>query len=275
MVDGAAAPLADERLETRVGKVQVLRAGRGRPLVYLHSATGEGAGLPLLEELTADFDVAAPVFPAFGESEGITEIDDIEDAAFHVLDVLERLGFEQSVVVGTSLGGWLAAEVATRWPERVAALALVSPAGLYVADAPVKEIFGREPGELAEDLFADQSHPVAQMMHAVSDVVTSSAEIPFELIKPVLQSLAATARLAWNPYLHNPKLSKRLYRITSPTLVVHGAEDRLIPRAHAEAYAAAIPNARLVDVEGAGHLVPLEKPQQLAALVRELAAGRA
>ena len=124
-------------------------------------------------------------------------------------------------------------------------------------------------------MFADQSHPVAQMMHALAeryDDPASMSEIPLELLLPMVKSMSATAKLAWDPYLHNPKLARRLRRISSPTLIVHGSGDELIARAHAEAYAAAIPDARIVDVEGAGHMLTLEKPAELARLVREFLA---
>jgi pimeloyl-ACP methyl ester carboxylesterase len=104
------------------------------------------------------------------------------------------------------------------------------------------------------------------MMSAAAE---SKREIPFDLVKPLLQSLAATAKVGWDPYLHNPKLAKRLHRITAPTLVVRGAEDRLVPEAHADAYVAGIAGARRADVAGAGHLLALEKPAELAVLIRE------
>ena len=144
-------PLAEEYVETAVGKVQLFRGGQGDPLVYLHSAGGEtthGA----LEDLADRHEVVAPVFPGFGESEGISEIDGIEDAVFHLLDLWQVLGLESPAVMGLSLGGWMAVELATRYPERVAALVLVNPVGLYLPEAPVKELFGRTPDELAEDI---------------------------------------------------------------------------------------------------------------------------
>jgi pimeloyl-ACP methyl ester carboxylesterase len=261
--------LTETRIDTTLGKVQVYRGGprTGDPLVYLHSASGEGPGLAALEQLADTSDVVVPMFPGFGESEGIDGIDDVEDAVFHLLDVFDQLALRSPAVMGMSLGGWMAVEVAMRYPAAVGRLILVNPAGLYIEGHPIREIFGRQPAELALDLFADQDHPLAQMMYEVQAVMDAKGEIPFELMKPTLQSLAATAKVAWNPYLHNPKLRRLLHRVTAPTLIVHGAEDRLIDRAHAEAYADGIANSHLVDVEGAGHLLALEKPAELAALV--------
>lgn len=264
--------LTEEKVSTPVGKIQVFRGGAGRPVVYLHSATGETTmGTPFLDDLSATFDVVAPAFPGFGESEGIEQIDDIEDAAFFLADLIDSLGLQQPALVGMSLGGWLAAEVATRWPERVAKLVLINPAGLYIAGDPIKEIFGRDPGELADDLFADRDHPLAQAMHQMGELMSSRADIPFELVKPVAQSLAATAKIAWNPYLHNPKLAGRLHRVSAPTLIVHGQSDALVPRSHAAMYADGIPDARLVDVPG-GHLLVLERSADVVPLVREFLA---
>jgi pimeloyl-ACP methyl ester carboxylesterase len=171
------AALRDETLRTRVGRVELRRGGGGEPIVYLHSAMGEGAGLDFLERLATGADVIAPVFPGFGESDGIDQIDDIEDAAFHLIDVWDRLDLHAPAVIGLSLGGWLALEVATRWPERVGRLVLVNPVGLYLPGAVIADIFGRSPGELANDLFADQDHPLAQTMHAVDNVPATSSPV--------------------------------------------------------------------------------------------------
>lgn len=256
-------------LDTMVGDVEVYRGGEGTgtPVVYLHSAQGEGAGLVFLEELANTRLVVAPVFPGFAGSEGLDLIEDIEDAAFHVLDVLDRLSLAQADIVGLSLGGWMAAEVAVRWPERVRRLVLVNSVGLYVEGQPITEIFGRRLDELAGELFADPDQPVAQLMRAMATTDIDPAQIPFDLVRPMVQAEAVTAKLGWNPYLHNPKLRKRLARVSAPTLVVHARQDGIVPRSHAEAYVSAIPGARLVDVDGAAHLAVLEVPEELAKLV--------
>jgi pimeloyl-ACP methyl ester carboxylesterase len=256
-------------LATTVGEIEIRRGGGGGvcPLVYLHSAQGEGADMALLEELADARDVVAPVFPGFGASQGLEAIDDIEDASFHLLDVLDRLAFDQVDLVGLSLGGWMAAELATRWPDRVRRVVLVNAVGLYVEGAPITEIFGRPLDELAAELYADPDHPVAQMMRAMAQAEADLATIPFDLIRPMIQAQAATAKLGWNPYLHNPKLRGRLGRMSAPALVVHGRRDGIVPRAHAEAYAAGVPDARLVDLDGAAHMATVERPVEVAALV--------
>lgn len=256
-------------LVTAVGEIEIRRGGTGGqcPVIYLHSGQGEGPAMALLEELAETREVVAPMFPGFGTSQGLEAIDDIEDASFHILDVLDRLEVEQADLIGLSLGGWMAAEVATRWPDRIRRLVIVNATGLYVEGAPITEIFGRPLDALAADLYADPDHPVAQMMRAMAEAEVNLAEIPFDLIRPVIQAQAATAKLGWNPYMHNPKLRGRLGRIRAPALVIHGTGDGIVPRAHAEAYVAGIPDARQVDLDHAAHMATLERPAEVAAIV--------
>jgi pimeloyl-ACP methyl ester carboxylesterase len=260
--------------ETDVGKIQLRRGGSGDPLVYLHSAAGEGEGLTFLNELAEHYSVYAPTFPGFNESEGIEQIDDMEDVVFHLLDLFDRLKLDAPIVVGLSLGGWMAAELATRYPDRLSRLVLINPAGLYIEGDPIKDIFGRSPAEMAKDLFADQSHPVAQMMNQMDRAMSDAGSlknIPFELIAPQLKSQAAAARIGWNPYLHNPRLRRRLRRIKVPTLVIRAESDTLIPAAHARAYADEIPGAEFVEVANAAHMVVLEHPGEVAAIINRFA----
>jgi len=266
------AAVESQLVQTPVGKIQLRRGGSGEPLVYLHSAMGEGDGLPLLDELAGVAELYAPMFPGFGESEGIDQIDDMEDGVFFLLELFDELGLESPTLMGLSLGGWMCVEVATRYPERVGRLVLLNPVGLYLPDAPIKDIFGRSPAELAVDMFADQSHPVAQMMSAIGEFrsdPTMIENLTFDMIKPMAQTMAATAKLGWDPYLHNPKLPKRLHRVTAPTLIIRGKKDTLVPPQHARYYEKHIEGARLVELDDAAHLVSLEKPAEIAALVKE------
>lgn len=277
--------------DTAVGTIQLTRrapCSRDRhgsealaPVVYLHSSGGEsGAGsvAPFLELLAGSAEVFAPMFPGFEGSAGLEQIEDMEDAVYHCLDVFERLGLRGDRaphVVGLSLGGWMAAELAWRHPEAVSALTLVSAPGIYVPGHPMGELFGRRLDELAEETFADQSHPVAAMMHQVAEMTAGGpgTEIPFELIRPFLEAMAAAAKLGWNPYFHNPKLPRALARVTAPTLVVAGRLDRLVPYQTSERYAASIAGARLEIWDDASHMIPLELPARLAAAIRRQAAA--
>jgi len=256
-------------LDTAVGLVELYEGGGGgrTPLFYLHSANGEAAGLELLDLLAAGRRVLAPVFPGFGSSEGIEHIEDIEDAAFHLLDLCDRLEIPSADFVGMSLGGWMAAELAVRWPERVRRMVLVNAVGLYVKGSPIGEIFGRPLDELAGDLFADPEFPLAMLMREMAKFDKGLSEVPFDLLRPVLQAQAVTAKLGWNPYLHDPKLRGRLGRITAPTLVVHASDDGIVPRSHAEAYVAGIPASRIAVLEKAAHLAAIERPVELSEMV--------
>jgi pimeloyl-ACP methyl ester carboxylesterase len=259
------------QVDTRLGSIELRRGGSGQPVVYLHSAMGEAeVAVPFLAALAERVEVFAPMFCGFENSEGIEQIDDMEDAVYHLLDLFDRLGLDAPTVSGLSLGGWMAAELASRYPERVGRLVLVNPAGLYLPGAEIRDIFGRSPSEMADDLFADHDHPIAQMMRTMETnfaELTAGMEIPFELVKPQYQAMAATARLGWDPYLHNPKLRKRLHRITAPTLVIRGRHDTLIPAPHCETYAAEIPGATLYEMTEVSHMIPLEAPAELAELI--------
>ncbi len=231
-------------------KTQLFSGGGGAPLVYLHSAAGETVWLPFHEQLAQHFELFAPAHPGFDKSEGLDKIDSIEDLAFHYLDFFDLMGWRKVRVMGTSLGGWLAAEIATRWPDRLEKMVLVDAAGLHVEGAPFGPLweYAREPEKLRDILFADPNLPIAQMM------MMPLAMMPESFLLMQLKAAEASARVAWRPYLHNPKLRGRLSRITVPTLVVHGERDRLIPPAHGRAYADGIAGARLVTLPGCGHL---------------------
>jgi len=270
------------QLETRpfsttVGSVVLTSGGGGdggdAPIVYLHSSAGESGAdsvAPFLELLAEGHEVFAPMLPGFGGSEGLDQIDDMEDAVYHCLDVFDRLSLTAERaphVVGLSLGGWIAAEIAWRYPDAVRTLTLVSAPGIYVPGHPMSELFGRRFDELAEEVFVDQSHPVAAMMHQMAAVTgggASMATIPFELLRPFFESMAAAAKIAWNPYFHNPKLPKRLGRVTAPTLLIAGRLDKLVPTATSSEFARLIAGAILEIWDDASHMIPLEQSERLA-----------
>lgn len=230
----------------------------------MHSSLGEVWMPEFLTDVSARREVFLPAHPGFGESTGMEEIADIEDLAFHYCDFMDEiLGVGTPVdLVGVSFGGWIAAEVAVRWPERLRSLTLIDPVGIWVPEHPISPIWGIERDEMARLLFEDLEHPLARMILAVD----LDDPPPEEVLLPFISSQAATAKIAWNPYMHNPKLAGRLRRIKAPTLFVWGENDRLVSPQYGERYASLIPGARFETVPG-GHMCCLERPGEVGGLL--------
>jgi pimeloyl-ACP methyl ester carboxylesterase len=254
-------PFREEFLTVHGTKTQMLSGGSGDPLLYLHSAGGEVVWLPFFELLSQRYTVYVPAHPGFSKSEGLEKIDTIEDWVFHYTDLMDQLGLSQPYVAGLSLGGWLAAELATRYAQRVRKLALIDAVGLRVPGAPIADIFAATPEETRTLVFHDPHSDVAKMF--VPDVPSP------EMLENMLKAREATARVGWNPLLCNLKLRDRLYRITVPTLIIWGEADRLVPLAHGQAYHEGIRGSRLVTIKHCGHAPPFEKPEETAQLLSE------
>ena len=253
--------LREESVEIRGARIRVLRAGSGDPLVYLHSLLGEVRWLPFFEILSRHFTVYVPEHPGFASSEGLERIDTVHDLAFHYADWLDEMRLEQPHVVGLSLGGWIAAELAVHYPHRLRTLALIDAMGLHIPGNFIPDIFAANPSETRALLFTDPDSELAQSF-------VSDAPSP-EMLDLMLTSRQASARVAWNPYLHDPKLTDRLYRVKAPTLILWGEADRLLPLEYAALYRERIKGARLSTVKKCGHLPPLEKADETAAQLLE------
>jgi pimeloyl-ACP methyl ester carboxylesterase len=254
---------AEEFLELNGGRVHLLRGGQGAPLLFLHAAGGAGTWLEFHRLLAAGFDVIAPDHPGFGKSDDFAEVEAMDDLVYHYLDVLDRLGLDRPYVVGGSFGGWIAAELAVAAPHRVGALVLLGPAGLRLPEHPVADLFLMSPEELVATLFHDPAAG-AGMLPAEPDV---------DFILAQYRDLSALARFAWTPFMSNPKLERRLRRITAPTLVGCPDDDRLVPVAHGQRYAERIGGARYAEVADCGHAMYFERPAAFADLVTSFLSG--
>ena len=152
--------------------------------------------------------MVAPDHPGFGRSDDFAEVEAIDDLVNHYLDVMDQLGLDRPHVVGASFGGWVAAELAVAAPHRIGSLVLLAPAGLRLPEHPVADLFIMSPDQLVTTLFHDPG--AAGMLPAEPD-------LDFELAQ--YRDMTALARFDWTPFLSNPKLERRLHRITPPTLV--------------------------------------------------------
>lgn len=250
----------EEQLTIRGTSIQMLKGGSGDPVLYLHSAGGEMRWLPFFEQLAQHYTVYLPAHPGFGQSEGLEKIDSMEDLVFHYTDLMDHLDLTQPYVVGLSLGGWLAAEMATRYSKRIRKLALINAVGLQIPGAPFADIFAATPIQTRHLLFADPESTLAKSF--IPD------DAPPEVVSDVLKARAATARVGWNPYLCNRKLRERLYRVDVPTLIVWGESDRIVPQAHRQAYQKGIAGALFESIKNCGHAPPLEKPEETVHILR-------
>ena len=249
------------------GRPTVMRhAGDGPAFVYLHSSLGESSmWLPFHQSWAKRFHVYAPTHPGFGGSGGFDQIDSIEDMAFHYVELFDALGIGEVILGGVSLGGWIAAEFACRWPERVKKLWIADAPGLWTDRAQLGDLFCimTDRDKLREMLFHDPKGAMATLV--IKDQADEQA------LMTAYQNMTTLARLVWDrPY--NPKLAARLRRVQCPTLLLWGEHDRLVPPAFGEAYQAALPHARLEIIKDCGHLPMFEKEAEFVAKIAAFAA---
>lgn len=246
-------------------KTQMTRGGSGPPLFYLHGALGESDWFPLVDRLAAKHTVYLPAHPGFATSEGLETIDNMQDLAWHYVDMFTSLGLSKVPIIGFSMGGWLAMQIAILRPELVGPLTLVCPAGIRLAEHPFAELFVDDFAHMRQLLFWDPKDPIVDQ--------TIPTHMFDSRILPWLRAREATAKLGWNPYLHDPKLPRHLHRIGSRTQIIWGAGDKLLPVGLAAPIAKMIPGAKVTIFENTGHMVPFEQPERLAAEVERLIAS--
>jgi pimeloyl-ACP methyl ester carboxylesterase len=153
----------DDIIAVRGRHVRLLRGGSGRPLLYLHDPW-DYTWQPVHDRLAARYDVVFPIHPGFEGTDGLEDVDRMEDLVFHYLDLLEVLRLERPILLGVSLGGWLAAEFAVRYASLLRALVLVDAMGLRVDVAPATDLFQLDPGQVRAAVFADPASALAQAL---------------------------------------------------------------------------------------------------------------
>jgi pimeloyl-ACP methyl ester carboxylesterase len=231
---------------------QVKVAGSGQPLVFLHGAGGLTWD-PFLDALSERFRVYAPFMPGTGESTEIQAVRDIWELVLDYYDLFDALGLDRPDVVGASLGGMIAAEIAANDQSRVRRLALIAPAGLWLEEAQIPDIFALLPHEVVQLVVADPDGPLAQAMLQGPETIEGKMEAYIARV----QVMQAAAKLLWP--IPDKGLSRRAHRIKAPTLLLWGKQDRLIPPVYAEAFARLIPDTRTTLIDNAGHMLPLEQ----------------
>jgi pimeloyl-ACP methyl ester carboxylesterase len=237
--------------------------GSGEPLLYMHGAGGLIGVDPFLEDLGHNYKVLAPHLPGYGESTGGEHIDDVLDVVLFYHQLLDELGMSSAHVVGHSMGGMLAAEFAAIDVHRVKKLVLVTPAGFWLEQHPIPDVFAMELPELAAHIFHDPQSPMAKMFTTLPEDMQVLEEMYVERIKRFTQA----SKFLWP--IPDRGLKKRVYRIAAKTLVMMGESDRLIPPVYANEFTRRIKNSRAVTIKQAGHMPMYEQPEEFVRTVRD------
>ena len=254
----------------RVGGIDVHAwvGGQGHPLLVLHGTGGNRGFTRWARQVAEHYTIWAPTHPGFGRSGDAPWMDGIDDLARFHLWFIETAGLGRPHVMGHSIGGWTAAEMATMSPGSIDRLILVAPVGLKPESGEILDVFFYSPQQL-RDMTVHDPKTIPEWNELYGTPPT-----PAEL-EIVERNREMTARLTWKPYMHNPRLAHFLPRVTNPTLLVWGREDRTVPLECGELYRRALPNARLTVLDKCGHAPPIEHPDAFARLVLDFLGAKA
>jgi pimeloyl-ACP methyl ester carboxylesterase len=238
-----------EKLKVNGVQLTMLTAGTGEPLVFLHGA-GIVTGFDFALSWAKKYRVMIPYHPGFGLSADDVSISSMHDYVMHYLDFFDQLGLAQFNLVGFSMGGWMAAAFATEHSHRLRKLVLLAPAGLHVPKHPTADLFRITPEELPSYLAVN---PDLVMRHLPRNHSPDFAAAMY-------REQTSAARIAWDRF-YDPKLSRWLHRVSAPTLLVWGDQDRFVPAAQAETWMSLLPRADLRVIPNAGHLLFDDQPE--------------
>ena len=266
--------MADRMIDVKGNQVSLYEAGNGDPVLYLHGFadihSASTAPMPFHEKIAENFSLIAPAHPACAGSDERESIDTIDDFVFHYIELLDVLDLDRFHLVGNCVGGWIAAEIAVRYPEKLRSLTLIGAQGLFIRSNSIADLFwvaqpedGVYYNDLRAILFSGADSEIGRTLYP-----DGRGEIDQELLR--FKMFRFASRIGFSPpYFYDRKLIDRLSRYKGPALVLQGEKDRFVPRVHAEAYASGFAAARLEIILDCGHSVVAEAPDATAAAVCE------
>ncbi|MBM3607153.1 MAG: alpha/beta hydrolase, partial [Alphaproteobacteria bacterium] len=238
-------PAKEYFVETPSGRVRVWEKGRGKRTGYFAGLAGLPKWTPFLEELSKTRCIVAPSLPGFPGGAPSDAIDSQLDWVLAAGDAFDAAGLEGCDLIGESVGGALAGEVAAAWPSSIRKLVLIAPFGMFDEKEPVADVFAQQPGKMTHAL-SMQPQDLAQWLSCPPGANASDWEIMN------LRAHVASAAIVWP--LGDTRIARRLPRIAAKTLLLWGEGDRVIPPSYAKKFAAALPGgAKTQLVKGAGH----------------------
>ncbi len=252
----------EELLEVAGTSIQVLKGGAGTPLLLLHGAGGNPGWLPYHETLSQHFTVYAPSHPGYDRSSRPDWISTINDTAHFYRQFIEEVGLAPVHLMGFSMGGWLAAEIAAMCPHVLRSLVLVDAAGIKPEVGEIAEIFMISWDQVQKLRFYDPTQ-VPDYETLLNRTLTPEEE------EVRWRNREMASRLCWKPYLHNPKLPAYLRGVKLPTLIAWGRQDAILPLNCGEIYHQELSNSILHVIDRCGHSPEVEKPQEFLDAVLE------
>lgn len=239
-------------------KVEVFEGGSGEDLLFLHGAGGLLPEDPFLEALSASYHVVAPVLPGYGESEGEDALGNMLEFTLHQFDVMAEMGVESPIVVGHSMGGMIAAEMAAINTQTIQRLALICPAGLWLDDVEIADLYALLPYEMPALLFHN-AEAGAAMMTGGGDPNDPDFLVNYMVNRA--KTLGQASKILFP--IPDRGLADRLYRVTAKTEIIWGESDGLIPPAYGKAFHEKIAGSNLTVVKEASHMVLYEQMPQV------------
>jgi pimeloyl-ACP methyl ester carboxylesterase len=249
--------------------IEVMKGGSGEPLLILHGELGNHGWLPYHEGLSQNSSLIVPSHPGFGASPRLEWIMNMRDLAGWYLRALDEMNIGPINVIGHSLGGWLAAEMATMNPQQFKKMVLVGPAGIKPPEGEIFDMFLVIAKEYMEECLLDPAGT------AEFHQIFPEEQTP-EQIETLEIAREEACRLSWKPYMHYPALPQLLGRVKNlPTMIVWGRQDSVIPLSAAEVYNRSIQGSELAIIDNCGHLPEIEKPEEFETLVQKFLAIKA
>jgi pimeloyl-ACP methyl ester carboxylesterase len=245
--------------------VQMFSGGSGPPILFLHGAGGSRGWQPFLQSLAASNTVYAPSQPGFNGTERPGWLATINDMAHFNLQLAQQLGLDQYVLMGHSMGGWIAAEMAAMSQSSLKGLVLIDGVGIRPKNSDITEIFMVSAETRAGYRFHDPSQ--------VPDIEELTREPTPEETLVDFSNREMASRLLWKPYMYNPSLPYYLAAVKTPTLVLWGRQDAIVPLECGELYNQALSNSKLAVIDQCGHTPQVEKPQEFLSEVTGFLAG--
>lgn len=245
----------EEVVDYAGAKLSLMKGGQGSPLLVLHGAGGNPGWTTYHDALAEHFTVYAPSHPGFDKSQRPPWIDSITAVSHYYLGLVQHLGWSRFSIVGFSMGGWLAAEIAAMCPHGLDRLVLVSAVGIRPRKGEIAELFNVSREDVRKLRFYDPGQVPNY------DELYGCEMTPEEAVVE-RQNRETATRWCWKPYMHNPNLPHYLAKVSTPTLVVWGREDAIVPVECGGLYKEALPKATLKIIYNCGHAPQLEKPRE-------------